>query len=81
MNHPWLKDTQWRSYLNREVEPPFVPSMRESNFDPDFNELAVDFDELQLKLRLSTERRKSYYIESTVQSKNATENSFYFNLD
>lgn len=50
--------------------------MRESNFDPEFNDLPVDFDEL--KLRQNTERRQSYYYESTVQSKNCTENSFYF---
>ena len=44
--HPWLKDTNWRKYLNKEVQPPFVPSMRESNFDPEFNDLPIDFDEL-----------------------------------
>lgn len=45
-NHPWLKDTPWRKYLNKEIPPPFVPSMRESNFDPEFNDLPIDFDEL-----------------------------------
>lgn len=53
--------------------------MRESNFDPEYNDLPMDFDELEMKLRLNTERRQSYYVESTVQSKNCTENSFYFN--
>lgn len=61
--------------------PPFIPSLRETNFDPEFNDLPVDFDELQIKLRLSTERRQSYYYESTIQSKNHTENSFYFNTN
>lgn len=53
--HPWLRDTNWKKYLRKEVTPPFVPSMRESNFDPEFNDLPVDFDEL--KLRHNTERR------------------------
>ena len=44
--HPWLKDTPWKMYLNKEVMPPFVPSMREPNFDPEFNDLPIDFDEL-----------------------------------
>jgi serine/threonine protein kinase len=45
-NHPWLKDTNWKRYLNKEVPPPFIPSMRESNFDSEFNDLPIDFDEL-----------------------------------
>jgi hypothetical protein len=52
--------------MDKEVQPPFVPSLRESNFDPEFNDLSVDFDELEMKLRMSTERRLSYYYESTV---------------
>jgi hypothetical protein len=77
--HPWFNGTNWKKFLHKEVAPPFVPSMRETNFDPEFNELPVDFDELQMKLRLSTERRQSYYYESTIQSKTCTENSLYFN--
>ncbi len=53
--------------------------MRESNFDPEYNDLPMDFDELEMKNCLNTERRQSYYVESTVQSKNCTENSFYYN--
>jgi serine/threonine protein kinase len=64
--HPWLIDVNWKKYMDKEVQPPFVPSLRESNFDPEFNDLSVDFDELQMKLRMSTERRLSYYYESTV---------------
>lgn len=52
--------------LSKEIKPPFIPSMRESNFDPEFNDLPVDFDELEMKQRLMTERRQSYYIESTI---------------
>lgn len=55
--HPWLRDTDWEGYYNKEIIPPFIPSMRESNFDPEFNELPVDFDELEMKIRLTTERR------------------------
>ena len=64
--HPWLKDTPWKKYLNKEMTPPFVPSMRATNFDPEFNDLPIDFDELQIKIRMSTERRQSYYYESTL---------------
>jgi serine/threonine protein kinase len=75
--HPWLRDTDWNKVLNKSKPPPFIPSMRETNFDPEFNEMPVDFDELEVKFRLTTERRFSYYIESTLQSKTCTENSFY----
>ena len=65
--------------MKKEIVPPFVPSMRQSNFDSEFNEMPIDFEEQEYKWRVNTERRQSYYIESTVQSKNCTENSFYFN--
>jgi len=77
-NHSWFKHVNWEKIHNKEVPPPFVPSKRETNFDPEFNELPVDFDDLEIKLRLSTERRYSYYYESTLQSKTCTESSFYF---
>lgn len=48
------------------MDPPFIPSLRDSNFDPEFNELPVDFDEFEIKMRNSTERKYSYYYESTV---------------
>jgi hypothetical protein len=61
-----LKDTNWEEYLNKEVEPPFVPPMRETNFDPEFSQIPVDMDESEMMLRMSTEIRQSYYYESTI---------------
>lgn len=61
-----MRDINWKAILKKEVVPPFIPGVRDSNFDPEFNELPIDFDDLEFKLRLSTERRQSYYIESTV---------------
>jgi hypothetical protein len=55
--HPWLKTTDWQAFLNKDIEPPFIPSMRDTNFDPEFNDMPVDMDEVDMKLRLSTERR------------------------
>lgn len=78
-DHPWFDGVDWKKHYKKEISPLFIPSMRESNFDPEFNELPIDFDEIQLKVRQSTERRQSYYYESTLQSKTCTENSFYFN--
>jgi len=31
--HPWLKNFPWQKLLNKELEPPFVPSQKEENFD------------------------------------------------
>lgn len=75
--HPWLNGVNWTLLLQKEVEPPYIPSLRETNFDPEFNNLDCDFDENDVKLRVDTERRFSYYYESTLQSKNVTENSVY----
>eukprot|EP00350_Pseudokeronopsis_sp_OXSARD2_P013446 CAMPEP_0170549884 /NCGR_PEP_ID=MMETSP0211-20121228/7994_1 /TAXON_ID=311385 /ORGANISM="Pseudokeronopsis sp., Strain OXSARD2" /LENGTH=198 /DNA_ID=CAMNT_0010856135 /DNA_START=895 /DNA_END=1491 /DNA_ORIENTATION=- len=64
--HPWLADTPWKKYLKKQIPPPYIPSMRQTNFDPEFNDLPIDFDELAIKIRVSTERRQSYYYESTL---------------
>ena len=53
--------------------------MRETNFDPEFSQIPLDMDESEMMLRMSTEIRQSYYYESTIQSRNCTESSFYLN--
>jgi len=73
-NHKWLKGVNWTLLLQKEIEPPYIPSLRETNFDPEFNGLDCDFDDNDVK-RIDTDRRFSYYYESTLQSKQHTENS------
>jgi hypothetical protein len=72
--HPWLRDVRWDEILMKRIRPPIIPSVRESQIDPDYTELPLDFEEgnqtqIRQKGRLSTERRFSYYYESTLQSK------------
>lgn len=43
--HPWLSDVRWDDILNKKVQPPIVPSVRESHIDPDYTELPLDFEE------------------------------------
>jgi len=31
--HPWLRNYPWHKLLNKEIDPPFVPSQGEDNFD------------------------------------------------
>lgn len=31
--HPWMKDYPWEKLINKELEPPFIPSQDEDNFD------------------------------------------------
>jgi len=31
--HPWLKSYPWQKIMNKEIDPPFVPSNKEDNFD------------------------------------------------
>ena len=55
--HPWVREVNWKAIGRKEIMPPFVPGLRHSNFDSEFNELPIDFDEHEQKLRLLTERR------------------------
>ena len=78
--HPWLSDVKWDEVLaKRWRSPPIVPNVRESQIDPDYTDLPLDFEENKdfdrgsringHNNRLSTDRRISYYYESTLQSK------------
>lgn len=78
--HAWLRDIDWESMQNKRIPPPIIPNVKESHIDPDYFELPLDFEESQYKVRMSTERRYSYYYESTLQSKSVTEQSFYNNF-
>jgi len=31
--HPWLRNYPWQKLMNKEIDPPFVPSNKEDNFD------------------------------------------------
>lgn len=44
--HQWCADVQWDRVLTKSMEPPFVPSMRRSNFDPEYTSLPVEFPEV-----------------------------------
>ena len=78
-NHKWFNGVNWDDLLNKRVCPPYLPSIYESNFDKGYSDLPVDFEEYHNpNKRFSTERRLSYYYESTIQSRKITENSFYF---
>lgn len=32
-SHPWIKNFPWKKLINKELDPPFVPSQDEENFD------------------------------------------------
>lgn len=63
--HPWFSGVNWTLLMAKEITPPSIPSLRETNFDPEFNDLDFDFDEADIK-RVDTDRRFSYYYESTL---------------
>ena len=33
MAHPWFKDINWDKMLNKEYPSPFMPNMKERNYD------------------------------------------------
>ena len=35
-NHPWLRDVDWNDVLEKNIKPPFIPSIYESNFDSNY---------------------------------------------
>ena len=40
-NHPWCANIPWDQFLLKAVAPPFVPSLQQSNFDPEYTSLPL----------------------------------------
>lgn len=34
--HSWCRSVNWKKLMNKDIKPPFIPHMRESNFDQNF---------------------------------------------
>ena len=34
--HPWCADIDWEAIYHRRVQPPHIPSISSSNFDPEY---------------------------------------------
>lgn len=44
--HPWCKDMPWDNLITKDVQPPWLPDLEKSNFDPEYTNLPLDFSEL-----------------------------------
>lgn len=44
--HPWCAKVKWDKLLQRKVAPPYRPSLRSSNFDPQFTSLSLEEEQL-----------------------------------
>ena len=42
----WCKDIDWNGMLEKSIEPPWLPDIKKSNFDPDYTNLPVDLKDL-----------------------------------
>ena len=41
--HKWFEDVKWEDYLMKLVEPEWKPNLTESNFDPEYTTMPIDF--------------------------------------
>jgi serine/threonine protein kinase len=41
--HPWLKNYPWQKLLNKEIEPAFLPSQKDDNFDYKNNQISNEW--------------------------------------
>ena len=82
--HPWLAEVQWEALARKEVSPPWVPDMNESNFDPEYTELPASLGELPMQERsgLASRRGTEFWkekrspAESLWTSRTVTEQSY-----
>ncbi|MFS8159245.1 MAG: hypothetical protein ACMG6E_03355 [Candidatus Roizmanbacteria bacterium] len=41
--HPWCADVDWSSLIEKKQTPPWLPNIEQSNFDPEYTTLPLDF--------------------------------------
>jgi hypothetical protein len=34
-NHPWIRDLNWKKLSSRDIESPYIPLMKKTDFDQD----------------------------------------------
>ena len=51
-SHPWLQDIDWGLFIQKKITPPWKPRLDQSNFDPEYTELPLNFDETNFKRAL-----------------------------
>ena len=56
--HPWLAEVKWDALARKEVSPPWVPDLNESNFDPEYTELPASLAELPMQERSGLASRR-----------------------
>ena len=62
--HEFFRGVNWDAMLAREVTPPWVPPLSQSNFDSEFTKLPINFEEKKDGSDLSrVKARASYYLE------------------
>ena len=58
-DHPFCRDIDWEQVMEKQVVPPIKPSLRYSNFDPEYTNMPVRFTYEEDLVRLNFNRRKS----------------------
>ena len=62
--HEWCRDIEWDLVLQKKIVPPWKPRLDQSNFDPEYTQLPLNFDESNFKRALQGNRDFSVYYES-----------------
>ncbi len=44
-SHPWCCDIDWEKIERKEIAPPWLPDIKQSNFDPEYTSLPLNFNE------------------------------------
>jgi serine/threonine protein kinase len=51
-SHEWLSDIDWQAFMQKKITPLWKPRLDQSNFDPEYTELPLNFDETNFKRAL-----------------------------
>lgn len=50
--HEWLSDIDWEMIRSKKIDPAWRPRLDQSNFDPEYTQLPLNFDESKFKRAL-----------------------------
>lgn len=62
-SHPWCEGIDWNVVEKKGITPPWKPKLDKSNFDPEYTQLPLDFDEEKFTRTIMSERQFSIFEE------------------
>ena len=62
--HEWFDGVNWDAYVNKTIEPAWKPNLHQSNFDPEYTNMPIDFADCTANQNQDSRRGGEFWMEN-----------------